>query len=271
MSIGVPGLPIGLLRGGFNPASLFAAGEQGAWFDPSDFTTMYQDSAGTTPVTATGQPVGKILDKSGRGNHATQGTAGSRPTLQQDGSGFYYLSFDGVDDSLATAAFNLATNKVSVTAGANRSKASQAALFSFGQPTVNTGAFEMASPIDASNHEGMLINNDTTAGTVAFTTLPVVNANTGNVFTGLYDRSQTGQSEIIARFNGVQQTPGSYTGADTGTANFGSLALTLGCRTGGSVFYLGRIYPFILRGVLSTSAELASTERYVGGKMGIAL
>lgn len=61
-------------------ATMFAAGEQGIWLDPSDLTTLFQDSAGTTPVTAAGQPVGKVLDKSGRGNHATQATAASRPT-----------------------------------------------------------------------------------------------------------------------------------------------------------------------------------------------
>lgn len=65
--------------GGFSPASLFAASEPGAWYDPSDLTTMFQDSAGTTPVTATGQTVGRILDKSGRGNHATQSVLASRP------------------------------------------------------------------------------------------------------------------------------------------------------------------------------------------------
>jgi hypothetical protein len=43
---------------------LFAAGEAGAWYDPSDTTTLFQDSAGTTPVTAVEQPVGLILDKS---------------------------------------------------------------------------------------------------------------------------------------------------------------------------------------------------------------
>ena len=48
----------------FSPASLFASGEQGAWYDPSDLTTMFQDRAGTTPVTADGQTVGLILDKS---------------------------------------------------------------------------------------------------------------------------------------------------------------------------------------------------------------
>ena len=44
--------------------ALFAAGEQGVWYDPADFSTLFQDSAGTTPVTAVGQPVGLVLDKS---------------------------------------------------------------------------------------------------------------------------------------------------------------------------------------------------------------
>lgn len=53
----------------------------GAWFDPSDLSTLYQDAAGTVPVTAVEQPVGKILDKSGNGNHATQSVTASRPVL----------------------------------------------------------------------------------------------------------------------------------------------------------------------------------------------
>lgn len=53
----------------------------GAWLDPSDLSTLYQDAAGTTPVTAVEQPVGKMLDKSGNGYHATQSITASRPTL----------------------------------------------------------------------------------------------------------------------------------------------------------------------------------------------
>ena len=85
----------------FTPAQLFKSGEQGAWYDPSDLSTLFQDAAGTTPVTAVEQPVGRILDKSGRGNHATQATAANRPLLKQDGNGKYYLEFDGVNDALS--------------------------------------------------------------------------------------------------------------------------------------------------------------------------
>jgi hypothetical protein len=48
----------------FSPAELFAANEPGVWYDPSDFSTLYQDVSGVTPVTALEQPVGLILDKS---------------------------------------------------------------------------------------------------------------------------------------------------------------------------------------------------------------
>ena len=68
-------------KAGFNPRTLFAASEPGAWYDPSDMSTLFQDSAGTVPVTAAEQPVGRILDKSGRGNHASQATSTKRPVL----------------------------------------------------------------------------------------------------------------------------------------------------------------------------------------------
>jgi hypothetical protein len=48
----------------WDPSFLFANGEVGVWFDPSDMSTMFQDSDGTMPVTEPGQPVGLILDKS---------------------------------------------------------------------------------------------------------------------------------------------------------------------------------------------------------------
>ena len=48
----------------FTPTRLFATSEPGVWYDPSDLTTMFQDTAGTTPVTTPGQTVALLLDKS---------------------------------------------------------------------------------------------------------------------------------------------------------------------------------------------------------------
>ena len=80
-------------------AALYGAGEQGAMYDPPDLSTLFQDSAGTTPVTADSQPVGRMLDVSGNGNHATQADAARRP-LYRDIDSLPRVRFDGLDDSL---------------------------------------------------------------------------------------------------------------------------------------------------------------------------
>ena len=98
------------------PATLFN-GNTGGWWDPADLSTLFQDSAGTTPVTAAGQPVGRMNDKSGNGNHLLQPTSGKRPLLQT-GSGLWWLAFDGVDDDL-TAMFALAQPVTRITAARN--------------------------------------------------------------------------------------------------------------------------------------------------------
>ena len=116
---------------------MFASGEQGAWYDPSDMSTLFQDSAGTVPVTAVEQPVGRILDKSGRGNHATQATTTKRPVLSRlvnllnNSSASGFANYDvnvtlgaaqGPDGSMSAAlispvASSLAQFSQSVTAG----------------------------------------------------------------------------------------------------------------------------------------------------------
>jgi lysophospholipase L1-like esterase len=79
------------------------------WLDPNDLSTLFQDAAGTTPVTAAGQPVGLIRDKSGNGKHASQATDTKRPILQLDEYGCYYLQFDGINDLLATGNIDFST------------------------------------------------------------------------------------------------------------------------------------------------------------------
>jgi len=88
------------VTGGYSssPSALFAGGTEGVWYDPSDIDTLFQDSAGTTPVTTAGQPVGLMLDNSGNDNHAAQATAAARPTYQ---TGPARATLDKVDDRLS--------------------------------------------------------------------------------------------------------------------------------------------------------------------------
>ena len=81
----------------FSPLELFTGGKQGVWLDSCDLTTMFQDAAGTIPVTANGDPVGLIKDKSGNGNHATQTLSAARPVYKETP---FRLSVDKVDDAL---------------------------------------------------------------------------------------------------------------------------------------------------------------------------
>ena len=108
----------------WRPGLLFREGQQGAWYDPSDLSTLFQDSAGTIPVTTDGDPVGLMLDKSGNDNHASQSTPAAKPTYRTDGT-LHWLEFDGVDDRfdlniplvnkylLSVAAASTTTNPVS--------------------------------------------------------------------------------------------------------------------------------------------------------------
>lgn len=75
------GLESALIRGrpGWLPAALFGGGAGGAWYDPC--RGLFQDAAGTEPVTAPGQTVALMRDLSGNGRHATQATAAARPVF----------------------------------------------------------------------------------------------------------------------------------------------------------------------------------------------
>lgn len=84
----------------WTPALLFQNGEQGGAWDFTSAQGLFQDAAGTVPVTDPGDPIGMATDLSGNGNHMLQATVPARP-LWEDGA-----HFDGVDDLMA-AAINL--------------------------------------------------------------------------------------------------------------------------------------------------------------------
>lgn len=79
----------------FTPDASFFAGAAGYAYDPFDYSTMFQDSAGTTPVTGNAQSLGRINDLSGNGSNRVQATLAAKP--QTDAKG--YLT-DGFDDKM---------------------------------------------------------------------------------------------------------------------------------------------------------------------------
>jgi len=249
-----------------SPYALFTAGEQGLWFDPSDIRTLFQDTAGTIPVTAVGQSVARINDKSGRGNHATQATAGSRPILRQDASGRNYLEFDGVDDFLSTASINLSSSdKVTVLAGMRKqSDAAIQILTEFSASTgANAGSFYFTTPETVINQDfGFKSRGSTNTNGPARTAAGAFPAPLSVVLTGLGDISG---SRSILRLNGIERS--NITDAQ-GTGNLGSYPLYIGMRAGSSLAFNGRIYGIIIRATATDSVTLATMEMWLNSKTG---
>jgi len=255
----------------FSPLDLFSSGEQGAWYDPSDFSTMFQDSAGSTPVTAVGQTVGKILDKSGRNNHASQATAASRPVLQIDGNGKYYLGFDGVDDSLATSSFSMAVPKASVFAGVTNNQSTGFALiYTFGSNPfgVDNGVFGLYANVVGVGDYGPAIRGTTQY--LANTSAAAIPRT--SVLSVAYDATSATTTDAFSiDINGVSASLTYYGGgAPLGTV-FGTWPLYIGMRGTDDSFFNGRIYSLIVRGAPSTTQEIDDTETWVAAKTGVVL
>ena len=251
--------------GGFSPASLFAGGTEGAWYDPSDLTTLFQDSAGTTPVTTAGQPVGLMLDKSGRAHHAIQSTPSKRPTYTT-GSGLAWLAFDGVDDAMSTGGIDFTgTDKATVFAGLRKlSEAATGLLFETSAAAdANNGAFALATPTASAANSFSFVGRGTT--TSANATANALTAPQTAVLTGLLDIAGPLNR---TRKNGVDVATVTTT---LGTGNFGNYALNLGARSGTSIFFNGNLYGLIMPGKLASAAEIAPTETYLAAKSGVTL
>lgn len=69
----------------FSPDMLFASGETGAVYDPSDLTSLYQLRTGGSIVSAAGQTVGVMLDKSRMGGQTAAEFISAQPELITNG------------------------------------------------------------------------------------------------------------------------------------------------------------------------------------------
>lgn len=86
------------IGGEFRSASFGTTPNMVSWYDAMDKTSLFQDSAGTTPVVVTTDPVGYWGDRM-KTTNLLQATSGRRPTYVQNA---YYgkpgVLFDGIDD-----------------------------------------------------------------------------------------------------------------------------------------------------------------------------
>lgn len=240
---------------GWDPGMLFEAGESGAWYDPSDRATLFQDTAGTEPVTAIGQPVALILDKSGNSNHALQSAPSTRPIWRGD-----HLEFDGANDSLGTAPIDFrGASAVTIALATYRTNTAAHELLGLGaNPMALNGAFSI-EPSYSSGFFSAYVRGAAAARKYE-TGNPINQKNYATIGLKL---TAARDAAVSLRINGVESSAATAGAAPNGTA-FGPYPLYIGRRggTAGTVFG-GRVYSIVVRGAEATAQEIADLEDYL--------
>lgn len=230
--------------------------------------TLFQDAAGTIPVTAVEQPVGKILDKSGRGNHASQPTTTARGILRQDANGAYYIAIDGTDDNYVTSGINFtATDKMTLWTGLRKVDDTARVLCELSaNVSNNTGSFYVVTGSDA------LSKYSSTSRGSATTSMATVSRFTDGLYPAPDSAVLTAQHDIVGDLSRIRRN-GSSAGAidgtgDKGTGNFGNYPLYLFSRGGTSSRWKGNFYGLIIRGAATEQVQLEQTEQWINQRMG---
>ena len=240
--------------------SLFSPSEKGFAYDFSDLSTMFQDTAGTIPVTTVDQLVARVNDLSGNSNHLIQSTSGSRPILKQDAKG-YYLQFDGTNNFMQTSGTVDLSGLSLFTAFASLSK----------ERNVGEVIFETSTNYN-DNLGAMLLNFDTnkiavaTRGTGSYTpyiypdgyTYADVATTTGGVFTTQANLAAVSNKITTFRKDGVSQT---MTGSlDNTSSTLTNQTLYVGARAGTSSYLQTKFRALVFIGKTATTTDIERLE-----------
>ena len=209
-----------------------------------------------------------MRDKSGRGNHASQATAASRPIFRDVG-GLRYLECDGVDDGMVTGSIDFTgTDKMLAVVGVRKmSDAASGAPIGLG---VNqTGSFEI---VTCTSFGGTRDSYQVSVGAAEVSKVAYrpFAAPISNVLSCVLDTTLgSASTEITTRFDGTLVAPTNTLGSVTG--NYGNYPLYLFRRGGSSLAFNGLFYGAIIAGSTYSAAQIASAERYLAGKSGVTL
>ena len=240
---------------------LFSNNEQGFFYDPNDLSTMYQDAAGTVPVTGVGQPVGLIRDKSGRNNHAFQTTSASRPILQRNAvTGAYYLAFDGADDFLQTNNIDFtATDKLSIFAAVTKNVDGVYGIIVEQVANTNTDSYFVLA---ASSGEGYYIQNGNAYNKSGIVLSGGASAPRSDVVVVSLDHSKADSTALRYSIESTEliSTGVVFEGA-AAAGNFSNAPLFIGRRGGTSIPFNGRLYGLIICGALTSNTEVKAIKR----------
>jgi len=252
------GRRIGVPSNGDPLLPIFRLCGQGLQYEPWDFATMFQDEDGEIPVTAVGQPVGKMLDKSGFNNHLT---FTNKPTLAQDTLGNYCLSFDGVNDVGSAVIDFSASDKLTLVATFKTATASDYSVMSLGSVTTEAGTFDFGTYLG-----GAILYRSGAAPFGARATSSLgASVVTVSVTCDLSGATQATENPAL-RVDGSQFSLTDYGSGDTGGGNFGEYTFKLG---GGLYQFDGYFYGAVGFDIILTTEQLEIVEAYLNSKSGL--
>lgn len=247
----------------WSPSFLFARAEPGVWYDPSDVATLYQDTAGTQPVTTAGQSVALMLDKSGNGLNATQSITASRPTYQIDANGKPHLSFDGIDDFMVTPTITPGIDKAQVFAGVRKlTDASVGSIMELSAVGITVdGTIGVLAPNSATQP-----NYRTSSRGTVVTSVASPNNYAAPITAVLGVISNIATPLLTLRVNSAEVGASIAT---QGTGNYLAYPLYIGRRGGTSLPFNGNIYGMIVRfGANLSGGQVLAAERWLNNKTG---
>ena len=231
--------------------ALFTGGKQGVFYDPSDKSTLFQDVAGTVPVTADGDPVGLMLDKSGNGNHATQGISSARPIYRTDGV-HHWLAYDGVDDHFGAPQLIKSAN-FSVFAAIKGDSLTHDARY------LVQGTGDLTRLFLYSNRTANDARSILAIGRSNYFVTPTANSDVH-----IYGTIRNSSGVLKQRFDGAEKIT---TGASIAFENSAS---TIGGISGNGMLN-GRMYGMIVLNSAATSDTISEIEAYLARKSGAIL
>jgi hypothetical protein len=224
------------------------------WFDAADTSTIL-DAEGDNAASgaAFSGSVATWLDKSGNGNHVTNGTAGERPVYgvnTLNGNGL--ITFDGVNDRLLNGGVSIPGNDITMFIVFNRTTAAgRDAVFELGG-----GASRNAFFI---NNAGGLISYYSNS---TFYNLP--NAYNAGDYT-MVSMTHIGTSLNVWRDAGASITGG------TALARAGTTGLYVGDDSSSGDQLQGNIAEIIVYDYILNAEERHYIENYLGAKWGLAI
>ena len=182
-----------------------------------------------------------------------------------------YLSFDGVDDGIATASIDFtSTDKMSVFAGVRKitdttGLNASAIVESSAAADANNGSFFLFGRNGFAPAAQYQVGSRGTTFVLAGTNDAAFAAPVTNVVTGLGDIA--GDTATL-RIDGVQVAQNT---SDQGAGNYLTYPLYIGRRAGSTLPFDGHIYGLIVRGASSTTDEITNTEAYLATRSGVTL